>query len=412
MEKLNYSLWAILVCLAYFFIFHRLYQNAEKNEQKDIKDINYFSYAILLFFCAAALHLIADIIESRGIANIIYEEGLFSEPKYSDCKDDNCVTIFSYLYYFLRTVISAANNIFLLLAIPFIQLDGKETDYQGLIVKHINDRIVIWFIVSTELAVLALVVSLNFMGKLSPLWLLAYDSFISTVVIALLAWFINTAFDIRNFKYLKWIALFTFALMLATQILQFFPFENIPPEFNGAISSTYKTILIGLFLILLYTFQKKQKAEIIKQEIIIPSENISLHLIISSNSEKSGLNSRIILSVNPFKEKTIDFSSSRTLTIVMLKLLYNKKHNGGGLKVQPKNDKRNNCDFTYQDMGNICERLAEKTEWLKSGLQKSLFKTISTNCYEISIPLSNIKVEGEEAFIQELLKEARFELTR
>ena len=144
----------------------------------------------------------------NGCLNFEYSTGKTSNM-YIDC-----YSIHSYIYYSIRTIISAANNIFLILAIPFIQLENKGSDTQNLIVKYIDERLLIYLLIIIEFGAILIGGFMAFSNGTSPLYILIFDSFISIIVIGVLTWFINTAFRIRTFKYFQWISWITSLLML------------------------------------------------------------------------------------------------------------------------------------------------------------------------------------------------------
>lgn len=403
MEKLSYSLWAIIVCLLYSIIFIKLYSNANKDEQLKIKDIKFFGYAIFMFFLAAMLNYIVDTFLDDNYS-ILYKNG-WKSPEANEV-----TSIHSYIYYGIRTIISAANNIFLVLAIPFIQLENKGSNTQNLIVKYIDERLLIYFLILIEFGAILIGGFIAFSNGNSPLCILFFDSFISIIVIGILAWFINTAFRIRKFKYFQWISWITIILMLITQVLQYFPndYLGIPPEFNGAISSAYKTLLIGLILILMYTYQDKEKVKIKESRVssLIPNQDIFLDISITSKNGK-GLNAQIDFKVNPLGSTRIDFSKSRIPTLVLLKFMHRKKQGEGSLKVQTKGMPNASYDFKYIDLERICKKLVGDNSWILTSLKNSLFVKDKTNSYSLSIPSENIAIHCDAELLEKLLGEVR-----
>lgn len=402
MEKLSYSLWAIIVCLLYSIIFIKLYSNANQEEQLKIKDIKFFGYAIFMFFLAAMLNWIVDTFLDSHYS-ILYHNGLgFPEANES-------ISIHSYIYYSIRTIISAANNIFLILAIPFIQLENKGTKKQDLIVKYIDERLLIYFLILIEFGAIFIFGCMAVYSNTSPLSFLVFDSLISIIVIGILAWFINTAFRIRAFKYFQWISWITILLMLITQILQYFPdnYLGIPAEFNGAISSAYKTLFIGLILILMYTYQNKETVKIKESHVsLIPSEEIFLDISIESKGGK-GLNTWIDFRIHPLGSSKIDVSKSRVPTLVLLKFMHRKQQGMDSLKVQTKGMPNAAYDFKYIDLERICKKLVGEKSWLLGSLKNSLFVKDKTNCYSLSLLPENIVIHCDDGLLERLLRERR-----
>lgn len=402
MEKLSYSLWAIIVCLFYSIIFIKLYSNANKDEQLKIKDVKFFGYAIFMFFLAAMLNYIVDTFLDSSYS-ILYKNGLQS-PEGSET-----TSIYSYIYYGIRTIISAANNIFLVLAIPFIQLENKGYHTQNLIVKYIDERLLIYFLVLIEIGTILIGGFIAFSNGISPLYILIFDSFISIIVIGVLAWFINTVFRIRTFKYFQWISWITFLLMFITQVLQYLPndYLGIPSELNGAISSAYKTLLIGLILILMYTYQDKEKIKIKESHVsLIPSSDIFLDIFIESKNKK-GLNALVDFKINPLGSTRIDFSKSRVPTLVLLKFMHRKKLGTGSLKVQTKGMPNASYDFKYIDLERVCKKIVGEESWLLGSLKNSLFEKDKTNCYSLSLLPENIVIHCDDELLENLLGESR-----
>lgn len=240
---LYYGLWSVIVGLGFASIFYIIWLKKKDDGLSDekISGIKWFSRAILTWAISGLWIVFSSFFEELTKADV-----------------------------FVRSVLSSVNSMFILFAIPSIEVNSKWIKQN--IYRRLEDKPIIAFLFGliTLSTVIFFYFAKNYKSDSYDLEYLSYspDVFASSLTILILGIVLSTAFDERNMRIMKKVVYVTLVITFIAQLVLIAPTLKTISENNeiywvaqNLSATVFKIFLIALILILLYTWEVKNAKE-------------------------------------------------------------------------------------------------------------------------------------------------------
>jgi DNA-binding CsgD family transcriptional regulator len=283
--------WTIAISLIFAFVLWNIHQRMQQSEKpRSTQGVKYLSFALLTWAISS-------------ITTIIYYTFFVNED----------ITYSKIVYFAIIIVLSIFNSALILLAIPSIELE-EELPNRILPRKKKNiGYLLLGLIAGTGL--IAFVIFDKSEGnnnddfiKQPIIFIGSLDILFALIVIWELVLRKIHAFKERNLNFMVSITLILIFCMLMSQILDILPAFSLELEetslyliTHSFLHLTYKTLLISLFILLLYSWQiKKEKENIKKYKFLIEKQQSEIEeqkIMLNTSSQND--DDLQILSITP-----------------------------------------------------------------------------------------------------------------
>lgn len=300
-----YSLWLCIIGFVFSFIFFFIWRKRKTKENRSkVEGIKFFSIASLMWAISGSV-------------------SLFIDPIVDCCS-----------FALFKSVFSSINSMFIIFALPSIEI---ENNYLKRHLLHLRrNKVWVYILFSVILGITFYLY--NFCPDTLPGDVGVYhpDLITSFITIILLSGVLSVAFFERKMKPMLLLVLICMILTSLAQIGLIFPDSNVFKigeqryyliTFEMVSSTIFKTSLMALLLILLYSWEIMNKEKSNKEASLVSVDNLaqSTNLFFSNSGEPLN-NLKIEFSIHGKVHFNIENNTSLGPTSQLLKLsVYTKK---------------------------------------------------------------------------------------